>query len=53
MPRNSRPNRWGEEEIGGFADDQRLLCLGLALWSGRDPILKEPGQFATPFKREF
>ena len=33
--------RWGEEGIGGLCDDQQLLCLGLALWNGHDPILKE------------
>ena len=37
----SRAYRWGEDGIGGFADDQQLLCLALALWNGRDPILKE------------
>src|SRR5437660_786102 len=37
----SRAYRWGEDGIGGFGDDQLLLCLGLALWNGRDPILKE------------
>jgi hypothetical protein len=37
----SRAYRWGEDGIGGWSDDQLLLCLGLALWNGRDPILKE------------
>ncbi len=37
----SRAYRWGEDGLGGFGDDQLLLCLGLALWNGRDPILKE------------
>src|SRR5271155_5684959 len=37
----SRTYRWGEDGIGGFGDDRLLLCLGLALWNGRDPILKE------------
>ncbi len=37
----SRAYRWGEDGIGGFSDDQLLLCLGLALWNGHDPILKE------------
>ena len=37
----SRAYRWGEDGIGGFSDDQLLLCLGVALWNGRDPILKE------------
>jgi Glycosyl hydrolase family 63 C-terminal domain len=37
----SRAYRWGEDGIGGFADDQLKICLSLALWNGRDPILKE------------
>ncbi|HEY1261074.1 MAG TPA: glucosidase, partial [Stellaceae bacterium] len=37
----SRAYRWGEDGIAGFGDNQLLLCLGLALWNGRDPILKE------------
>jgi hypothetical protein len=37
----SRAYRWGEDGIGGFADHQLYLCLGLALWNERDPILKE------------
>ena len=37
----SRAYRWGEDGLAGFCDDQQHLCLGLALWNGRDPILKE------------
>ncbi len=37
----SRAYRWGEDGIAGFCDDQQRLCLSLALWNGRDPILKE------------
>jgi hypothetical protein len=37
----SRAYRWGEDGIAGFSDDRQLLCLALALWNGRDPILKE------------
>ncbi len=37
----SRAYRWGEDGIGGFGDERLLLCLGLALWNGADPILKE------------
>ncbi|WP_222849084.1 MGH1-like glycoside hydrolase domain-containing protein [Trebonia kvetii] len=33
--------RWGEEGLAGFCDVEQRLCLGLALWNGRDPILKE------------
>jgi len=34
--------RWHEDSLAGFCDDQQQICLGLALWNGRDPILKEP-----------
>jgi hypothetical protein len=37
----SRAYRWGEDGIGGFGDDRLRLCLAVALWNGRDPILKE------------
>lgn len=37
----SRAYRWGEDGIAGFSDDQQRLCLAVALWNGRDPILKE------------
>ncbi len=37
----SRAYRWGEEGLAGFCDEGQRLCLGLALWNGRDAILKE------------
>ncbi|HSH42974.1 MAG TPA: hypothetical protein VK973_12690 [Arenicellales bacterium] len=37
----SRAYRWGEDGIAGFSDDQQHLCLSLALWNGKDSILKE------------
>jgi hypothetical protein len=37
----SRAYRWGEDGIAGFSDAGRRLCLSLALWNARDPILKE------------
>jgi len=37
----SRAYRWGEDGIGGISDRHQMLCFGLALWNGRDPILKE------------
>jgi hypothetical protein len=37
----SRAYRWGEDGLAGFCDIEQRLCLGLALWNGRDPILKE------------
>ncbi|MFI5042718.1 MAG: glucosidase, partial [Acidimicrobiales bacterium] len=33
--------RWGEDGLAGFCDVEQRLCLGLALWNGRDRILKE------------
>ena len=32
---------WGEDGIGGFSDEGQRLCLSLALWNGRDRMLKE------------
>jgi hypothetical protein len=37
----SRAYRWGEDGIAGFSDAEQTLCLSLALWNERDPILKE------------
>ena len=37
----SRAYRWGEDGLAGFCDIEQRLCLGLALWNGNDPILKE------------
>jgi hypothetical protein len=37
----SRTYRWGEEGIAGLFDDKQRLCFALALWNGKDPILKE------------
>ncbi|MDP9056046.1 MAG: glucosidase [Pseudomonadota bacterium] len=37
----SRAYRWGEDGIGGFADDRLRICLSIALWNERDAILKE------------
>ncbi len=37
----SRAYRWGEDGIAGISDDRQRLCFALALWNGRDPILKE------------
>src|SRR5689334_14312396 len=37
----SRAYRWGEDGIGGVCDHKQRLCLAVALWNGRDPILKE------------
>ena len=37
----SRAYHWGEDGIAGISDDQQLLCFSVALWNGKDPILKE------------
>ncbi|MBC8123569.1 MAG: glucosidase, partial [Gemmatimonadaceae bacterium] len=37
----SRAYRWGEDGIAGISDNHQYLCFALALWNGRDPILKE------------
>ena len=37
----SRAYRWGEDGLAGLSDDHGLLNLSLALWNGRDPLLKE------------
>jgi hypothetical protein len=37
----SRAYRWGEDGLGGISDDRQHLCFCLALWNGKDPILKE------------
>ena len=37
----SRAYRWGEDGLLGITDRQCRLCFALALWNGRDPILKE------------
>lgn len=44
----SKAYRWGEDGLGGFCDRYQLLCFGLALWNGRDPILKERAFGLTP-----
>ncbi|MEM6352959.1 MAG: glucosidase [Cyanobacteria bacterium P01_D01_bin.14] len=38
---HQRAYRWGEDGLLGICDDQQLLCFGLALWNGEDPVLKE------------
>src|SRR4051794_29523612 len=38
---HSRAYRWGEDGLLGLCDDQGLMCFSLALWNGRDKLLKE------------
>ena len=37
----SKAYRWGEDGLAGYCDRYQLLCFSLALWNGKDPILKE------------
>jgi len=37
----SRAYRWGEDGLAGISDDHQVLCFAIALWNGKDPILKE------------
>jgi hypothetical protein len=37
----SRAYRWGEDGLAGISDDRQRLCFALALWNGKDAILKE------------
>jgi hypothetical protein len=37
----SRAYRWNEDGIGGISDRHQVLCFAVALWNGKDPILKE------------
>lgn len=37
----SRAYQWGEDGLAGISDDKQRLCFALALWNGKDPILKE------------
>jgi len=37
----SRAYHWGEDGLAGISDDKQRLCFALALWNGKDPILKE------------
>jgi len=37
----SRAYRWNEDGMAGVCDERQTFCFALALWNGRDPILKE------------
>jgi hypothetical protein len=37
----SRAYHWGEDGLAGISDDKQALCFAVALWNGKDPILKE------------
>jgi Glycosyl hydrolase family 63 C-terminal domain len=38
---HARTYRWGEDGLGGVCDRHQLICFAVAMWNGRDPILKE------------
>jgi hypothetical protein len=38
---HSRAYHWGEDGLAGISDDNQLLCFAVALWNGKDPVLKE------------
>src|SRR6201985_837061 len=38
---HARAYRWGEDGLGGICDRFGFLTFGVALWNGRDPVLKE------------
>jgi hypothetical protein len=44
----SKAYRWGEDGLAGFCDRYQVLVFSLALWNGRDPILKERLYGLTP-----
>jgi Mannosylglycerate hydrolase MGH1-like glycoside hydrolase domain len=37
----SRAYHWGEDGLAGISDEKQRLCFALAMWNGKDPILKE------------
>src|SRR5690349_23581805 len=37
----SRAYHWGKDGIAGISDEKQRLCFAVALWNGKDPILKE------------
>ena len=44
----SKAYRWGEDGLAGISDRYQLLCFSLALWNGKDPLLKERAFGLTP-----
>ena len=38
---NSRVFRWGEDGLFGVSDNRQIICSNVAVWNGKDPILKE------------
>ena len=48
----SRAYHWGEDGLAGFSDDQQRLCFSVAVWNGRDPILKERSVWSDQQRRQ-
>ncbi len=48
----SRAYRWGEDGLAGISDDQQQLCFALALWNGKDAILKERSVWIDQQRRQ-
>ena len=46
----SKAYRWGEDGLAGICDRYQVLCWSLALWNGKDPILKERAFGLTPLE---
>src|SRR3569623_2829780 len=46
----SKACRWGEDGLAGWCDRYQILVFALALWNGRDPILKERAFGLTPWE---
>ena len=44
----SKAYRWGEDGLAAICDRYQLLVFSLALWNGKDPILKERAYGVTP-----
>jgi hypothetical protein len=38
---HARAYHWGEDGLAGISDDKQRLCFAVALWNGKDPVLKE------------
>ena len=41
LGKRSRAYRWSEDKVGRDRDRHQLLCFAIALWNGKDPILKD------------
>ena len=46
----SRAYRWNEDGLAGISDRHQYICFAIALWNGRDPILKERSSASRAMK---